>query len=80
MYYVKLLGLSAPALALTALYAGHQAAPAQEKIATFSVTPPMVAVLVEKAQSVPAPVFRSGEPGAPTEVLLVTGDGQQAQY
>ena len=80
MAHVKLLGIAVIALASIALYDSHPAAPAQEKLATLSVTPPIVAILVEKAQSVPAPTAQQRDSTAPTEVLLVTGDGQQAQY
>jgi hypothetical protein len=74
---MKVLRLAALAVVLGAIYAGY-VAPAQEKVATLSVTPPAVAIAVENVRVAPTPMIDQGEIGAPTPMQLVTGDGQQA--
>ena len=74
---MKVLRLAALAVVLGAIYAAYLA-PAHERVATLSVTPPAVAVAVEKVRVTPSPVIEQREPDASTSVQLVTGDGQQA--
>ena len=76
---MKVLRLAALAIVLGALYAVYMA-PAHEKVATLSVTPPAVAMAVEKVRVAPSRVVEHEDADGTTSMLLITGDGQQGDH
>ena len=78
MFSMKILGFAALTVALGALYAAYVSPTREKRVTTPSVIPPAVAMAIEKASAAPPAVVEQDELDAPTSVLLVTGDGQQA--
>jgi hypothetical protein len=78
MFSTKILSFAALAVVLGALYAAYVAPSWKKKVTTPSVTPPTTAMAVEEVRVTPSPVIEQSQPSPPAMVLIVTGDGQQA--
>ena len=72
----KILRIAGLVVALSALYAAYVAPAWEKKVAMPAVIFPVVATAAEKGAL--SPVIEPNEPSPPALVLIVTGDGQQA--